>query len=126
MLRNVPVKIGQSLPAGPANISHFFPPRLGPLIAMGLRHGGCGFVVLCDSGKIGIEQLLTVIERHSGIIFIDARPPLSGKPRLCLLGRTMNQGAFLGPYRKTRLFVQEYPSSTSLNRVDLTLVIGRI
>jgi hypothetical protein len=80
MLRNVPVKIGQSLPAGPANISHFFPPRLGPLIATGLRHGGCGFVVLCDSGKIGIEQLLTVIACHSGIIFIDARPLLSGKP----------------------------------------------
>ena len=55
MLCSVLVKLGQRFPAGRGYFSHFFPPRIGPLIASGLSHSSSGFIVLCDSGKIGVD-----------------------------------------------------------------------
>src|SRR5579863_5575452 len=64
VLGSVPVKVRQRLPAGRAYISHFFPPRIRPQIATGLRQSARRFIVPSDGGKISVEQLLTVITPH--------------------------------------------------------------
>src|SRR5271170_1838537 len=97
VLGPVLIKIGQSFPAGCGYLSEPFSPRIGPLIATGLGHRAGSVVVSCDSFKIGVEQLLTVITCHLAIVSFDRGARLSGKPLLCGLGRTMGWGGTLAP-----------------------------
>jgi hypothetical protein len=68
MLGSVPVKLRQRLLAGGAYFFHFFPPRIGPLSAGRFGHGASGFVVSCDGGKVGVQEFLTIVTQHRGVL----------------------------------------------------------